>query len=466
MPTGPSADRSMSSEYGIGNRLIGSALLTNTTACEASRLLLPSSIEVFANGKYWTRYMPSALRVCDLMSLIDAVVLHEQIFYLPASLPDDARELELRNRLVESGILAPLPMGDDPNLVGEALLASLSSVSGPCGPPERPEEGIETSFEEVRPRLMNELKLSEAADHTISDHLSLPFRVYTYEGFLASPKAESFDQAVRSLIYYMEYAELMHRIAGERPDPQLLGSHSGRYQDATASLRAMYYVFASEHYSLPYLASASVQAVQRKFPNYFQPSVRERLYVQLASALQATVDTVTQQFGGALVFVPPFSALVLNRAARPEEISSEMLALRAEYSDFRRKMRELERDHLEARSLNDQLKALRKIEQLGKEVARPFDQPSRMKLEPALRYIPDAAQLAANPTNPAGWTRVLLGLPIEELISWYRRRPVAKLVRTARAVGALPDYDRLLAKHFGGGLASRVLEIQGLLQNT
>jgi hypothetical protein len=274
---------------------------------------------------------------------------------------------------------------------------------------------------------MDELELTEVT--------ALPLNEYSYEFSRLASMSESFDDAVQILIQAIEH------------------NRSGMYKEATASLRAMYYVFASEHYSLPYLTSAAVQAVQRKFPNYFQPSVREKLYEQLAAALRASVDTVAQQFEGPIVFIPPFSALVLSRAPGPTEILSEILALRAEYSDFRGKMYELERDHFEARSLNDRLKALRKIEQLGKEVTRPFDQPSRMKLEPALRYIPDVAQIAANPTNPVEWTRALLGLPTEALLSWYRRRPVAKLVQTARGVGALPDYDSLLAKHFGRRLA-------------
>jgi hypothetical protein len=181
-------------------------------------------------------------------------------------------------------------------------------------------------------------------------------------------------------------------------------------------------------------------------------------------ALQSTVDKIAQEFDGPIIFVPPFSALVLSRAATPAEIPPETLALRSEYSDFRRKMCELERDRIEARSLNDRMKALRQIERLGKEVVRPFDQPSQMKLESALRYIPDAVELAANPTNPAGWARVLLGLPTQALVSWYRRRPIAKLVRTARAVNELPDYDNLLTKHFGKTMPQSVLAAQKVLQ--
>jgi hypothetical protein len=446
----------------VSDRFIGSALLSNTTVCEASRLLLPvpdpdslwhvtgglDSLEVFYGG----------FRVFDLMSLIDSAVLHERIYYLPASLPDDVPTLELRNRLIETGALTSLPRANDYDLIGQALLASLSTASGLRKAPRGPGKGIPLSFEDFRPRLIKALELTTVTDQTMDgkpghyddggeDDIGYEEAEGRYiEEGMATSKSESFDEAARKLIGSMDYGS------------------SGGYEDSVNMLRVMYYVFASEHYSLPYLASANHLRTQQKFPNYFSPSVREKLYRQLAAALQTTVNTVAQEFDRAMFFIPPFSALVLDRSATPAEIPSEILALRAEYSDFRRKMSEIERDRLAARSLNDRTKALRQIERLGKEVARPFDEPSRAKLEPALRYIPDAAELAANPTNPAGWAKVLLGLPTEALVSWYRRRPVAKLVRTGRAIGALPGYESLLQKHFGEELTSRALELQSGFQ--
>ena len=216
MPTAPSANRSTSPKEGIGNRLIGSALLTNTTACEASRLFF-SPTKDYDRGKAQKHYQPSVLRVSDLMLLIDSVILHEQVFYLPASLPDDADDLELRNNLVESGVLAPLPKGNDYNLVGQALLASLSTVdrrgwssiapglvhrdkagtgieSLPLDRPPRP-------FEDIRPWLMDELELTAAT--------ALPLNEYTYEFSRLASMSESFDDAVQILIQAIEYNRVL-----------------------------------------------------------------------------------------------------------------------------------------------------------------------------------------------------------------------------------------------------------------
>jgi hypothetical protein len=381
------------------------------------------------------------------MSLIEAAVLHERIFCLPATLPDDVDELELRNSLVEDSALTSLPVRNDHNVIGKALVASLSTVEGFSKFGGRTDEvGTPLSFEAFRPDLMRELGLTASEDQVVGDQLTRFEEKYDGELERDLDVAESFDEAARNLIGWLDY------------------SSSGAYDDSMTSFRAMYYVFASEHYRLPHLPSASVQLMQQNFPNYFQASIREEIYQRLTSALRTTVDKVAQDFEGATVFVPPFSALVLHRASTPAEIVSEALALRAEYSAFRRKMHELDHDRLEARSLNDRMKALRQMERLGSEVARPFDQPSQMKLEAVLRYIPDAVDVAANPTNPAGWARLLLNMPTEALISWYRRRPVAKLVRTARSVGALPDYGGLLAKHFGEQVAWITLREQSRIQ--
>jgi hypothetical protein len=70
------------------------------------------------------------------------------------------------------------------------------------------------------------------------------------------------------------------------------------------------------------------------------------------------------------------NALILDRASPLAAITSKMLAMREEYKSLRNKLRELEYERLEARSVNDRKKALRQIERLGKEIVRPFDEPS------------------------------------------------------------------------------------------
>jgi hypothetical protein len=421
----PDNGRAKPPDEKINADLIGNALLSNTTACEASRLVL----EAGARSADPLGETADGFRANDLMSLIDAGVLYEKIFFLPAALPDDLPQLELRNRLLAQGALALLPRRDD-GVVGRALLAALSTAEGLATVALSAEDiGRPLAFSDFRPSLERELQLREGNDDAM-------------RGPVVADGAASFDEAARELIGWMDYGA------------------SGAYEGSLASFRAMYYVFASEHHGLPYLPSVSVEGVARDFPNYFVAPVRQRLYERLASALRASEETVAREWNSGVIFVPPFSKLVLDRAATPAEIPTETLALRDEYSDLRTKMRELERERASAITLNARLKAVRQIERLGKEVTRPFDQPSEMRIEASLRYIPDTIELAGNPTNPVTWARMLLDKPAEALIGWYRRRPIAKLVRAAKASGEVEHYDRLLTKHFGESVSREALDYQ------
>jgi hypothetical protein len=134
-------------------------------------------------------------------------------------------------------------------------------------------------------------------------------------------------------------------------------------------------------------------------------------------------------------------------------------------NDFRHKILRLEHEHAEAKSIKDRLKIAGRMAVLCNEASQPFSAPTPMTLGSSLKFIPDAVELATNPTNPVTWTKVLLEKPAEWLIGWYRRRPVAKLVRTAKQVAAMEGYDGLLYKHFGIDAAEAVIENRrGLLR--
>ena len=110
--------------------MIGNALVSNTTTCEASSLVLDIDRRA-SDGR-------DAHRAVDLMTMIDAVVLHEQLFFLRASLPADVDRLDLRNRLLAEGVLVPLPP-DDHDVVARGLIAALSTANprGDCSRTDR-----------------------------------------------------------------------------------------------------------------------------------------------------------------------------------------------------------------------------------------------------------------------------------------------------------------------------------------
>jgi hypothetical protein len=264
-------------ERGDAPNLIGTALLSSTTACEASRLLLREIDGEWLDGLWGT--WRDVYRASDLLSLIEGVVLYEKLFFLPASLPDDVGDLDLRNRLLTQGTLAPLPRPDT-QTGGRELISALGTVEGLAtifG--DEDEIGQPLAFRDFRPTLEHAMtQPDEGSDEAI--------------GMEVAKDAGSFDLAAKELIGH------------------LANTGTGGYGGAMESFRAMYYVFVAEHHGLPYLPSISVESVVRDFPNYFAPPVRQKVYDRLALALRTSVATVASEFNSV-----PFSCRRSRRSS-------------------------------------------------------------------------------------------------------------------------------------------------------
>jgi hypothetical protein len=75
-------------------------LIGHTSICESAHLIANTPP---INPSPWAPC--NLLRVLELCALIEAVVLHDNLFTLPATLPNDVDSLPLRKRLLEKGIL-------------------------------------------------------------------------------------------------------------------------------------------------------------------------------------------------------------------------------------------------------------------------------------------------------------------------------------------------------------------------
>ena len=408
---------------------IGSVFLTNTAVCHASRA-------VHRPGPLFRSFLSTGDGILNLLCLLDAAVLYDRIYCLPATLPADADDLKLRETLISAGAVKQVPAEVDFGMVGHALLAALSSVDGYKVKDDNAENaGLPFTFSDFRNGIITCLGLHEES-RLPPDPGDQPLP------WPDAANASSFTDAAHKLLAFIQSMQ------------------SGSDATAGSELRAMYYVYMAEHLSIPYWPSPNMQKMGSRFPNYFTSSTRSMIYSQLAKALKAATDTVAREFEGSRLFVPPFSAIVLDRAAGPEYIAAELLALREEYGGFRARMLDLECERREAKSIDSRLKVIRQTEALCREVSKPFDSQSPMIVETTLRYIPGIVDLVTAPSNPAVWTRVFLEKPVEWLIEWYRRRPVSKLVRTAEQVASLDSYDDLVIKHFGLSGADELQFIQ------
>ncbi len=388
--------------------LVGTTLVSNTTLCEASRVL------TWQSRSHTSLAAVTAVRILDLLSLIDASVLYDRLYTLPGKLSSDSDLLALRLTLIECGAVEQFATAEARDLAAQALLGMLSTEKKLGKMPS-------TYVDELQRRASR--VLAPGSEELAYEGTDLGF--------------DGMQLGVNS------FTELARRIMGRISDGE-----TGRYQFRDPA-RALCYALVAEKLPLPFWPSVYYRPMLAEFPNYFSRSVRTAIYRRLSDTLQSTVDALASEFEGIDAYIPPFSALVLQRAHRPEDIPVAMLDLRQEYAGFRRKMAELEFERASAQSIASRSKTLGHIESLCREVCRPFDSPTPMQLKGSLKYVPDIVELATAPANPATWTRVLLEKPAEWLVTWYRRRPVVKLVKTAKEVAALSSYNDLLEKHFG-----------------
>jgi hypothetical protein len=398
------------------------ALISNTMLCEVSRLFVGD-----VGGLGWNDDFRNRDRVADLLNLIDAVVLYDDLYFLPASLPADVGELAFRERLLHTGIASTFSAVDDHREVSSALIAAIQSVEPMVS---KSWNNKSLTFADVEGEIDSMLALRRTAKATIEDG---------YDEFPRGVTGDTFDEVIGNLAADIQYAS------------------SGAYESSAGNLRAMYYTFMSEHHGIPYWPSVARRSIEERFPNYFAQPARQQIYDRLTEALDASLSLVTEDMGGRVVQVPPFAALALSRAATPNDLIGEIFALRDEFASFRTRMTEMEKAQREASSIRDRLAIRAKIDGLCKEVARPFEVPSALSLQPVLRFVPDVEAAVDTPTNPKSWLKLFLNMPLDRVIRWWMRRPVAKLVSASWDVVGLDDYGRLVSKHFGEDLACNII---------
>jgi len=95
------------------SHLTGAALISNTSVCEVSRLLVEQEPSNRQKYSQWDQSDKDQLRVIDLFSLIEAVVLHEHLYTLPCTPSGDVAQLSLRNELISAGVLQELDTRQD-----------------------------------------------------------------------------------------------------------------------------------------------------------------------------------------------------------------------------------------------------------------------------------------------------------------------------------------------------------------
>lgn len=231
----------------------------------------------------------------------------------------------------------------------------------------------------------------------------------------------------------------------------------GPSETCTSILRDAYYIFAAEHFGLPYWPSSFRIELSRAFPNFFDTAMRLQLYRRMADAFKASVEEVFEDADEQIVHIPPFATLVLERCNSAADLARELLAVREEYAPLRAGFARLEEERRSALTIKERIRARRHQKLLFEDLARRFENPAQVKLEGVVRYVPDPTEPGARPASPSGYTARLVTMPLESIARWWRRRPISKLFELKSRLERVRSYEHLVRKVLGKEINIRAL---------
>ena len=412
-----------------------SALVSNTLICESSRLLIDSESDITKN--YFHRNHNSHRRLFDLISLIEAVILNEQLYTLPTSSDLSKEKLSLRHRLIEEGILIELDTSAYHNELSKLIIEYLRKVEKPVKVGGSAAViGTEISFEKIEGLVKSffegkrEEKDDQYYDFGPKPTLNDSFELHHHGSPSEIVHLDSFDGMVKSLIGWIEYYG------------------SGSYQHCTSILRDIYYVLVGEFLGIPYYPQSTRLEFSRKFPNYFDKNFSTRLYKTVAKSFSTTVAEVYEFSSQSVNYIPPFSTILFNQTKHKDGIIDSLIKLRNDYVDLRRNLTDFQVQKEQARDFKMLKRISTREKELLEKVAAPFKTDSKLRLEKAIKYIPDLVKPATDPMNPTKYSSNLILQPAEWIRDWWIKRPVRKLVQVSNKLNKVPDYRALISKFF------------------
>ncbi|MEO0582867.1 MAG: hypothetical protein AAF135_11635, partial [Bacteroidota bacterium] len=107
-----------------------SALLSNTSLCEVSRLISGFEQDEFEIS-YLRRGQNNYNRIFDLITVIEALILNEKIYTLPSGGKYKKENLPLRNCLIEEGVVEELDTQNFHTEISELIIGFLSTIPNP-----------------------------------------------------------------------------------------------------------------------------------------------------------------------------------------------------------------------------------------------------------------------------------------------------------------------------------------------
>lgn len=408
-------------------------LIDQTMLFEASRLL-----DGNAHAASW-RVGP-AEQLVHLSTLLDTVLLYDEVLVLDASLPDDADELTLRRVLLDRGILHSADTRPLATRVGNELTSFLIET-GPPGRGHAPGHDVSARAvgEDVRMLLDPQAHVQELwAEYVVEVmHAESDDRMANYDQYGISTAGLRTDPLATLGSMVVEY---IHR------------SQSGGRAVGVSHLRTFIYWRTAAHLAIPFVPSLLRLPTYHLITDHVRRSVQDRVYDVVADAFHATVGEVYADEAPLPLYLPPALSLSLDHLRTHRDIAAGVDELRRLGHEFRRALSQFQHDLDSSSSLGDARAARRRFNATLTALRIGLDtnhHGASGTIDQLLDIVPAVAKAAANPFDVVGYADALVRRPKDWIRSWWLRRPIRPALAISGRLDELGRYDQLLADATG-----------------
>ncbi|MDX3458695.1 hypothetical protein PV396_43380 [Streptomyces sp. ME02-8801-2C] len=235
--------------------------------------------------------------------------------------------------------------------------------------------------------------------------------------------------------------------------------HSAGEEESERAYRSNGYLIVAAAHGLDYFPDSERAAFTAGTLKKVYRSLPVELYERVAASLSETLnggDIASEWDAISTIPIPPVSALVLHRAASLADVPDEILRVRDEFASYRKYFVSFKADMAAADTIKER-KGLRKKYQLLLAAASGPDQES-VSLAGMLNLSQSVVAAAAAPAVATSYGALLLTQPVEWIHTWWRRRPLAILLRMDSKLPRLSVYRGLVGKLWGAEAGATVLD--------
>ena len=444
-------------------------LIDQTMICEASRLLLK-------NENLQNEYLPNPYaggleqepteveRLLHLSMLLDALALHEHLYVLKAELPRDASKLELRNLLIDKGIIRELETISYAEKISQDFRSFLDSLIS-IGQITSLEDLIKYNQGTLETDRLDRDETIETVNKAVKLFLlgkgpASVDRNYSPEMMsysLASQRTgrqtlQDLSERDRQMALRFERGELVDRplyALGHEMLSDLDSFHSGHSGRGVSHLRTFMYWRISEHARIVLYPSCRRAAQIDLFTDYLRAGISEKVYHVVAQAFESTLEMVYADEAPVPLFLPPTLAIFLEIYQSTSDLSEAIDEFRAQFAPMREAFQKLENDLLNAKTLRERVEIKDKILKTLKSLASHHELKDEATLETVIGYAELVAKPLSNPLDPSKYSKELLLKPVDWIKGWWRDRPLRTAFQLKKRLQSIENYEHLASRVLG-----------------